>query len=213
MVIELLNVHKEFGNRIVLNNINLKFESSHVYGLWGENGSGKTMLMRALSGLIIPTKGSIRYDDKELGKDISFPESIGVLLESPAFLDSYTGFQNLEIIAKIRGIADQQQIQKAMISVGLLPEDSRKFRKYSLGMKQRLGIAAAIMEDPDVVLLDEPTNSLDTMAVEFLRPIISELKNKGGIVILSSHDRHFLFDVSDIVYEMKAGEIKGMLYE
>lgn len=213
MQIEISNVTKQLGKNLVLENINLLLHSGQVYGLWGVNGSGKTMLMRAIAGLIRPTSGTITIDGKVLGKEISFPKSIGLLLESPAFLDSYTGFENLRLLAQINREINDDQICEAMQLVGLEPKDERKYRKYSLGMKQKLGIAAAIMEHPELVLLDEPTNSLDEVAVNMLSPAIRSLRNEGVLIIVSSHDKDFLHSVSDKVYHIKEGKIEGCIYE
>ena len=160
----------EYTKRIksvnVLSNINLELESGKVYGFKGVNGSGKTMLMRAVCGLILPTYGKVVIDGKELGKDISFPPSVGLLLENPAFVNGYTGFKNLSMIAALKGKIGDIDIKNALKKVGLDPEDGRTFKKYSLGMKQKLGIACAIMENPELIILDEPTNALDEKGVD-----------------------------------------------
>ena len=145
----------------VLKDINLEFTGGNVYGLSGKNGCGKTMLMRAICGLIKPTKGEIIINDKTLGKDMSFPESVGALIENPAFLNNYSGFDNLRLLADIKGIATDEEIRETMTKVGLNPDDPKKYRKYSLGMKQKLGIACAVMEKPDIVILDESINAID----------------------------------------------------
>ena len=152
---------KSFKSAEVLKNINLTLESGKVIGLKGKNGSGKTMLMRAISGLILPTSGKVYINDKELGRQISFPPSIGILIENPSFISNYTGFKNLKILASIQNRISDDEIRDAIRTVGLDPDDKRTFKKYSLGMKQRLGIAAAIMERPDIVILNEPINALD----------------------------------------------------
>lgn len=213
MRIDISNVTKRFGKNLVLEDINLLLDSGQVYGLWGINGSGKTMLMRTIAGLIHPTSGFIAIDGQVLGKKISFPKSMGLLLENPAFLDSYTGFENLSLLAQINQKINDNQICESMRLVGLEPKDERKYRKYSLGMKQKLGIAAAIMEHPELILLDEPTNSLDEITVNMLPPIIRALRNEGALIIVSSHDKDFLYRVSDKVYHIKAGRIEGCVHE
>lgn len=170
--------------------------SGNVYGFQGINGSGKTMLMRLICGLIYPTKGEIVIDGKRLGKEITFPQSVGLLLENPAFLDSYTGFENLEMLASIKNIITREEIHDAITSVGLDPLDKRKYKKFSLGMKQRLGIAAAIMEKPDILILDEPTNSLDSSGVSLVKTILAKERERGAIIILACHDLPVLQDVS-----------------
>ena len=160
-MIKLEDVSKNIKDRIVLDHINFTFEDGKVYGLKGINGSGKTMLMRLIAGLIFPSDGKIFVSEKELGRDISFPESIGLLLENPVFLDRYTGLENLKLLAELSGSVDVEKLKQILIKVGLDPDDKRKYRNYSLGMKQRIGIAAAIMDEPSILLLDEPINALD----------------------------------------------------
>lgn len=213
MQIELSHVTKRLGKNTVLDDVTMAMSPGRVYGLWGINGSGKTMLMRVIAGLIYPTSGEIRIDGKVLGRDAAFPESMGLLLESPSFLDSYTGFENLKLLSEMRREIDDARIFQAMRYVGLDAQDTRRYRKYSLGMKQRLGIAAAIMERPRLVLLDEPTNSLDEAAVGMLAPIIRDMRGDGALIVVSSHDKKFLYDVSDAVYHIRAGRNEGCIYE
>ena len=177
-MIKLENVSKKIRDRIVLNNISFSFEDGKIYGLKGINGSGKTMLMRMIAGLIYPTEGRIFVEGKELTKDISFPEKLGLLLENPAFLDRYTGLENLKILAELSGDVKIEKLRETLIKVGLDPDDKRKYRKYSLGMKQRLGIAAAIMDEPSILMLDEPINALDADGVELFTGIIEEEKKR-----------------------------------
>lgn len=208
-MIELKNVWKTIGRNSVLCGIDLVINKGEVVGISGINGSGKTMLMRVLLGLIKPTQGSVSIDGKTLWQDISFPESVGFLIENPAFIDSYSGFKNLEMIASIKAIVNQEQIISALNRVGLDPDDKRKYRKYSLGMKQRLGIAASIMESPDILILDEPTNALDAAGVDLLETIVLEERKRGCTIVLSCHDRDVLNRLSDVVYRMEAGKIRG----
>lgn len=205
--VKIENVTKNIKNNTVLKNISLCIESGRIIGFKGINGSGKTMLMRIISGLIRPTSGKIFINGKELHHDISFPESIGVLLENPSFLDSYSGYDNLEIIASIKKIANAKRIDTVLDEVGLGDAKKKKYRKYSLGMKQRLGIAAAIMEEPDIVILDEPTNSLDDNGVETVKQIIKEQKQRGALVIISCHDGEFLDELSDEIFCISNGTI------
>mgnify|MGYP001128403554 FL=1 len=187
--------------------------SGNVYGFQGINGSGKPMLMRLICGLIYPTKGEIVIDGKRLGKEITFPQSVGLLLENPAFLDSYTGFENLEMLASIKNIITREEIHKAITSVALDPLDKRKYKKFSLGMKQRLGIAAAIMEKPDILILDEPTNSLDSSGVSLVKTILAKERERGAIIILACHDLPVLQDVSDEIFLLEQGKITEHLYK
>ena len=201
------HVSKTIKHNLILNDINLELKSGFIHGFRGINGSGKTMLMRALSGLISPSKGTIRFNDQVLGKDLDFPPSIGVLIENPAFIEYLSGFDNLMFIADIKRKISRDEIRAVLRRVGLDPDDRKKYRHYSLGMKQRLGIAAAIMESPDVVILDEPTNALDTDGIAMVRDIVCELKARGTLVLLSCHDFDFLNSLSDNIYRIEQGAI------
>lgn len=208
-VVRLEDYCKSFKSAEVLKNINLTLESGKVIGLKGKNGSGKTMLMRAISGLILPTSGKVYINDKELGRQISFPPSIGILIENPSFISNYTGFKNLKILASIRNRISDDEIRDAIRKVGLDPDDKRTFKKYSLGMKQRLGIAAAIMERPDIVILDEPINALDEAGAGLIKGLLDELKANGSLIIIACHDTEELNYLSDEIYEIYDGEITG----
>lgn len=197
----------------IINSVSMTLVSGNVYGFQGINGSGKTMLMRLICGLIYPTKGEIIIDGKRLGKEITFPQSVGLLLENPAFLDSYTGYENLEMLASIKNIITREEIHEAITSVGLDPLDKRKYKKFSLGMKQRLGIAAAIMEKPDILILDEPTNSLDSSGVSLVKTILAKERERGAIIILACHDLPVLQDVSDEIFLLEQGKITAHLYK
>jgi ABC-2 type transport system ATP-binding protein len=210
MVIKLTDVSKTIKGTKVLNNINLEFTSGKVYGLKGKNGSGKTMLMRAICGLI-RTDGSIEIDGKILGKDMSFPESIGVLIENPAFISNYTGFKNLKVLASIQNRIGDEDIRKALRQVQLDPDDKRTYRKYSLGMKQKLGIAAAFMENPDIIILDEPINALDEAAAKQVHEILDEQKNRGALIIIACHDKEELEMLSDEIIEISEGSVNSGL--
>lgn len=205
--IAIQNLSKTIKSNAVIQDISMNLKSGVIYGFKGINGSGKTMLMRLICGLIRPTEGEIRINGKTLDKDLSFPESIGVFLENPAFLDSYSGFQNLKILASIKSVATDEDIRATLSRVGLSPNDKKKYRKYSLGMKQRLGIAAAIMEKPDIVILDEPTNSLDADGVMLFKQIVQEEKVRGALVILSCHDGELLKDLSDEIFLLECGHL------
>jgi len=207
MQIEINNLSKIIRGIPVLEDINLVFKSGNIYGLRGKNGSGKTMLMRCLSGLILPTKGRILIGEKELGKDMAFPESIGVLIENPSFLPNYTGFKNLKLLASLKGRINDEKISDTLEKVGLNPEDTRKYKKYSLGMKQRLGIACAIMEDPEIIILDEPINALDENGVALVKKQLIELKKNGAIIIVACHDKEELEFLSDEIYELYDGRL------
>lgn len=207
MKITLNNVCKSIQGAQILKDISLEFESARIYGLYGANGSGKTMLMRAIAGLMKIDGGHVIIDGSEIGKDQDFPDSIGFIIENPSFLNTYTGFDNLKLIAELKRIADDKAICDALERVGLDPKDKRKFKKYSLGMKQRLGIAAAIMEKPELIVLDEPTNALDEDAVELLINILKEEKSRGALIILACHDFEFMSQVADRIFYLKAGRL------
>lgn len=207
MVIEVKDYSKKIGKTDVLREINLEMKSGRIYGLKGKNGSGKTMLMRAISGLIKPTSGAVIVDGNVIGEDICFPQSIGVLLENPGFLAEYTGYKNLKLLADIKGVIDDEQIIQVLEKIGLGEAAGKKYRKYSLGMKQKLGIAAAIMEKPEIVLLDEPTNALDENGVEQFRQILLDLKEEGKLIVWSSHDTEELKKFSDEIFVMSSGRI------
>jgi ABC-2 type transport system ATP-binding protein len=207
MYIEVKNYTKKIKGSVVLSNINIRFESGNIYGLKGKNGSGKTMLMRAVSGLIHPTEGVVDINGQILGQEISYPPSLGLLLENPAFLPNETGFVNLKILSGLKGIITDHDICDTMREVGLEPEDGRTYRKYSLGMRQKLGIAAAIMEQPDLIILDEPINALDEETVEKVKRLIIRERDRGAIIILAAHDTEELEYLADCIVPISEGKI------
>lgn len=213
MNIKISHVSKIIKNNPVIKDISMELQSGAVYGFKGINGSGKTMLMRLISGLIRPSQGEISMNGKILGKDISFPNSIGVFLENPAFLDAYSGFNNLKLLASIKSVASDDDIRNTLLRVGLDPNSNKKYKKYSLGMKQRLGIAAAIMEKPEIVILDEPTNSLDEDGVDLVKHIVRNEKERGALVIVSCHDEEILKGMSDEVFLLEQGRLIGHITE
>jgi len=208
MYIKITGLNKSIKKVPILSDINIEFQSGRIYGLKGSNGSGKTMLMRAISGLILADSGSVDINGKILGKDISFPDSLGILIENPSFISGYTSFKNLKMLASIQGrIDDDDEINRAIERVGLDPKDKRTYKKYSLGMKQRLGIACAIMEKPEIIILDEPVNALDENGVELVREILQEEKNRGALIIIACHDKEELEFLSDEIYIICDGKI------
>lgn len=213
MNIKISHVSKIIKNNPVIKDISMELQSGAVYGFKGINGSGKTMLMRLISGLIRPSQGEISMNGKILGKDISFPNSIGVFLENPAFLDAYSGFNNLKLLASIKSVASDDDIRNTLLRVGLDPDSNKKYKKYSLGMKQRLGIAAAIMEKPEIVILDEPTNSLDEDGVDLVKHIVRNEKERGALVVVSCHDEGILKGMSDEVFLLEQGRLIGHITE
>ena len=207
MNISIVGLSKVIKKVPVLSDINLELEGGKIYGLKGKNGSGKTMLMRAICGLIIPTSGSITINGEQLGKDISFPRSVGVLIENPSFISQYTGLKNLKVLASIQNQIGEKEIRETLEQIGLAPDDKRTYRKYSLGMKQRLGIAAAVMEKPDIVILDEPINAMDEEGAKQVREILKMQKDRGAICIIACHDSEELEFLSDEIIEISEGRI------
>jgi antibiotic transport system ATP-binding protein len=210
MKVELKNVSKRLNDVTVLEDISLTLEAGTIYGLKGKNGCGKTMLMRMMAGVIYPTSGTVSIDGEILHKDIATPRSIGVLIENPAFLPGYTGQRNLELLAGLTGKADRTQIAKTMNRVGLDPSDKRTYRKYSLGMKQRLGIACALMECPDLILLDEPINAIDEKGVPKIWEALQEEKQRGALIVLACHDTEELTSLADQIITIEEGKICGI---
>lgn len=208
MKIEVKNATKTIKGAVILKNVDLELEGGKIYGLQGPNGGGKTMLMRLICGLIRPTEGEVYIDGKLLGKEIDFPPSVGLLIENPAFLPGYTGLKNLEMLAQLQERVGTEQIRQTIMDVGLEPDDKRKYRKYSLGMKQRLGIASAIMEQPDLILLDEPTNALDEKGVEQICALIRRERDRGALIIMACHDAVILESLSDEIYKVYDGIVE-----
>ena len=207
MIVELKNVTKTINDVTVLKDISLTLESGTIYGLKGKNGCGKTMLMRMMAGLIYPTEGTVSIDGEILHRDIAAPRSIGALIENPAFLPGYTGQRNLELLSGLMGRADKAQIAKTMSRVGLNPNDKRTYRKYSLGMKQRLGIVCALMECPDVILLDEPINAIDEKGVPKIWEALQEEKQRGALIVIACHDTEELESLADQIITIEEGKI------
>lgn len=209
MIVEVDRASKSLKGIKVLDEVSLTFCEGNFYGIQGRNGSGKTMLLRAISGLIHLSSGRISIDGQELGHDISFPPSIGVLIEASAFIGKYTGFKNLKLLASIKGLIEDKEIREILERVGLDPYDKRVFHKYSLGMKQRLGIACALMENPELILLDEPFSALDDAGVILIRDLLRERREAGAIIILTSHDKEEMEGLSDEIITMENGRISG----
>lgn len=204
-MISIENLNKQFKNQLVLNNINMKFSNGHIYGIIGRNGSGKTVLLKCICGFLKPTTGVISVNHKIVGKDIDFPENLGFIIETPGFLLNYSGYKNLKYLASIRKKIDSNEIKDSMSLVGLDFADKKHVGKYSLGMRQRLGIAQAIMEKPDILVLDEPMNALDKNGVEEMRRLFLKMKSEGKLILLTSHNREDIEILCDEVYEMEEG--------
>ncbi|MCI8634471.1 MAG: ATP-binding cassette domain-containing protein [Eubacterium sp.] len=208
--IEIDHVTKVFGEDIILDDINIKMDQGRVYGISGNNGSGKTVLMKCICGFLPVTAGRIRVGGKIIGVETDFPESIGVIIETPGFLNNLSGMRNLEILAGLRGRISKKEIRKAIEKAGLDPTLKKSVSKYSLGMRQRLGIAQAIMEDPKFLILDEPFNGLDKHGVSDIRALLLELKKQGKTIILASHNSEDIRILCDRVFEMDGGRIQEL---
>jgi ABC-2 type transport system ATP-binding protein len=207
-VIEVSNVTKKFGNTTVLNNINVSFERGKIHGLIGRNGSGKTMLMKCICGFVPVTGGEIIVNGKIIGKDTDVPDNLGAIIENPGFLYNYSGYKNLKFLASIKNTIGKQQIREAIEMVGLDPDSKKHVGKYSLGMKQRLGLAQAIMENPDILLLDEPMNGLDKTGVEEMRVLFKKLADSGKTIIMANHSAEDIEVLCDTVCEMDLGVLE-----
>lgn len=208
IAISIRNVSKKFGEEIVLKNITHDFECGMVHGIVGMNGSGKTVLLKCICGFLLPTEGRIYVKEKRVGRDIDFPESLGMIIESPGFLPNLSGFKNLKLLASLRGRIDDEAIRSAIRRVGLDAESKKHVGKYSMGMRERLGIAQAIMEDPDLLILDEPFNGLDKQGVQEVYDLIMELNDQGKTIFLVSHNAADIEMLCDTVCEMDAGVLK-----
>ena len=206
-IIKVDNVIKKFGSEIALNNVSIEFEKGKIYGIVGRNGSGKTVLFKTIIGFLKPASGRIIVDGKEIGRDTDFADHIGIIIETPGFLSAYSGYKNLEYLASIKNIIGKKEIKESMERVGLDPNSKKKVGTYSLGMRQRLGIAQAIMENPDILILDEPMNGLDNQGVEEVRNILLNLKEEGKSIILASHNKEDIEALCDEVYEMDHGKL------
>ena len=204
-IIEIQHLHKSFEGIHVLDDVNMKIEKGKIYGIIGRNGSGKTVLFKSICGFYPVEKGSIRVRDLYLEKSSKVPENIGIIIETPGFLPNYSGYKNLEFLYCINNKKDKNKILHAIEQVGLDPQLKRHVGKYSLGMRQRLGIAQAIMEDPDRLVLDEPMNGLDNQGVEDIRKLLLALKEQGKTILIASHNREDIDVLCDHVWEMDKG--------
>lgn len=204
-MVEIKNYCKSIKSRPILNNVSYNFEYGKIYGIYGHNGSGKTMLLRAIAGLLVPDSGSVVIDGKVLHKDMSFPPSIGIVIENMNLLPQYNAFDNLKILGKIKKTATDEDIKTALERVGL--KSDLKMKKFSLGMKQRLNIAQAVFEKQKIILLDEPTNALDNDGVQLIYKLLKEEKERGALVVITTHHKEDLEEICDVVLKMTEGEL------
>lgn len=203
--IEVQNMVKRFRDQVVLKNVSISFEKGKIHGIVGRNGSGKTVLFKCICGLMHPEEGVILVNGKRVGRDVDMPEDIGAIIEAPGFLPNYSGYKNLRFLANIRRKIGKEEILNVLKTVGLDPESRKHVGKYSLGMRQRLGIAQAIMEDPEILILDEPMNGLDNAGVQDIRALLLELKAQGKTILLASHNHEDIAALCDTVHEMDGG--------
>lgn len=203
--IEVQNVVKRFRDQVVLKNVSISFEKGQIHGIVGRNGSGKTVLFKCICGLMHPEEGVILVNGKRVGRDVDMPEDIGAIIEAPGFLPNYSGYKNLRFLANIRRKIGKEEILNVLKTVGLDPESRKHVGKYSLGMRQRLGIAQAIMEDPEILILDEPMNGLDNAGVQDIRALLLKLKEQGKTILLASHNHEDIAALCDTVHEMDGG--------
>ncbi len=204
--IEAADVSLAYNKTVILKNISMQMEKGKIYGLVGRNGSGKTMLMKCICGFVHPDSGVIRVRGKQVGTDVDFPPNIGIIIENPGFIPYYSGIKNLKMLAGLNRKITVEQIAEAMKLAGLDPELKRHVGKYSLGMRQRLGIAQAIMENPDILILDEPMNGLDKEGVADMRRLFGQMKEEGKTMVIASHNADDIDILCDHVWEMEKGE-------
>lgn len=206
MKLVLKDVYKKMQKQVILNHVNATFESGKIYGIVGRNGSGKTMLFRAMSGLM-NTEGEIWLDEKRLGKDMRILPNLGIIIENTEMYPEFSGYTNLKLLANIKKKVKKDEIKNVLRLVGLDPDDNKIVRKYSLGMKQKLAIAQALMEKPDILFLDEPTNGLDDEAVKNFWELLRNERSKGTLILLASHSKEDIEQLADEVYYMKSGSL------
>lgn len=205
-IIEIENVSKKIRDHYLLKDINLKIDKPNIYGIVGRNGSGKSVLFKTIAGLMLPSSGTIKVFEDNIGRG-TFPKDFGALLDSSGFLQHYSGYDNLKLLASIQNKIPKNNIKDVITLVGLNPNDKRPVSKYSLGMKQRLGIAQAIMEKPRLLILDEPMNGLDENGVKDMRELFTQLKEKGVTILLASHNSEDISYLCDVVYKMDQGQL------
>lgn len=207
MKIETRNLSKKFKNNIIISNVNLKFEEGKIYGLYGRNGTGKSVFLKLLCGFYMPTTGEILYDGFNLNSQLKYPKNLRAIIEKPSFFPDMTGFENLKLLAEIHNLISEKEIIDALDVVNLIDEKDKKYSKYSLGMKQKLGFAQVIMENPDIIILDEPFNGIEQKTVQKLIKFLLEEKKKGKLIIISTHIKEDLDQLADLIYVFENGTI------
>ena len=200
----------QIKGKMILSDVDLTMEEGRIYGLVGNNGSGKTMLMKCICGFVLPTKGTVLSNGKKIGKDMDYLQDAGVIIENPGFISYYSGLKNLKLLAGLNNKIGKEEIRNSMKQVGLDPDLKRHVRKYSLGMRQRLGLAQAIMENPKILILDEPFNGLDKDGVKEMREYLLSYKEQGKTILICSHSAEDISVLCDTVHEMDKGVIEGV---
>ncbi|MEW9095587.1 MAG: ATP-binding cassette domain-containing protein [Clostridiaceae bacterium] len=210
-IISVRNVYKSFKEGDILKNVSVEFEKGKIHGLIGRNGSGKTMLLKCICGFVPVTSGEIFVNGKSIGKDKDVPDDVGIIIESPGFLPNYSGYNNLKFLDMINKRIGKEEIEESIRKVGLNPHSKKWVSKYSLGMRQRLGIAQAIMESPSILILDEPMNGLDSSGVNDIRRLLQELRDEGKTILLASHMKEDIEMLCDSVCKMEAGRLTSIM--
>ena len=208
MKIEIKNLSKDFKKVNILNSINLTLESGTIYGLIGRNGTGKSVFLKTLCGFYYPSSGEILFDGKNYSANNLYPDNLRALIEKPSFMPNLTGYENLELLASIQNKIGKSEIEETLKKVNLFEEKDKKYSKYSLGMKQKLGIAQVLMENPEIIILDEPFNAIEEETVNKIKNILLEEKSKGKLIILSSHIKDDINSLADIILTMNNGTIE-----
>ena len=206
-IVEVKGLSKSFGKNCVLDNVSVSFEEKQIHGIIGRNGSGKTMLFKCILGMMPFSEGEILVRSRRVGKDIDVPDDVGMIIEGPGFLPNYSGYSNLRLLSRVKKVIGRDEIVRAIESVGLNPASRKRVGKYSMGMRQRLCIAQAIMEDPSMLILDEPMNGLDNRGVSEIRELLLNLKSKGNTIFIASHNPEDIRQLCDTVCEMDCGKL------
>ena len=207
LIIVVDHVTKRYKEGTVLKDVTISFEKGKIHGIIGKNGSGKSMLFKTICGFVRADQGQVKVNGQVVGKDVDFPDDLGVIIETPGFLPYYSGFKNLKLLADLRGRIGNRDIEQAMTLVGLDFKSKKSVRKYSMGMKQRLGIAQAVMENPSILILDEPMNGLDKQGIADVRELLKKLCSQGKTILITSHNHEDIEQLCDTVCEMEAGEL------